>query len=55
MLKKYFSQLLFLEKRFPLDEGGLIAVPFSWSVLFDINYIVEILVAVLLKFDMKNC
>jgi len=29
-LKKYFCQLNFLKSRFPLQEGGLCAVSFSW-------------------------
>ena len=31
ILKKYYSQLLLLEKRFPLAEGGAAAlITFSW-------------------------
>ena len=29
-LKKYYSQLQFLQSRFPLGDGGLVAVPFTW-------------------------
>ncbi|KAH3750759.1 hypothetical protein DPMN_185290 [Dreissena polymorpha] len=29
-LKKYYSQLQFLQARFPMTEGGEAAIPFTW-------------------------
>ncbi|KAK3591678.1 hypothetical protein CHS0354_040598 [Potamilus streckersoni] len=33
-LKKYFSQLQFLQGRFPLTEGGEAAIPFTWEDVY---------------------